>query len=122
MSDYVALNEEPTRQERPEVFHTGGGPLGLPSRLAFWGLRVAASPFVAACYGEYKEMILRPIAGALYPAGVAVTLVAAVPLVVGLRVSGNGDKLEKIREEYIDALNGAEAYIYAHMPHGDAIR
>jgi hypothetical protein len=86
--------------------------------IAWWALRVAGSPFMAAYNREYKEMFLRPIAGALYPAGVAITMVAGVHLAIVLRVSGNDDKWDEIRREYIDALNGAEAYIYAHMPHG----
>ncbi len=82
--------------------------------------RVALSP-IEATYdaatgkGRIVDIIARPVAGALYPAAVAVSLIAGIPAMGVASATGGREAMDNLRDEYNRGLNMAEEYIYGRM-------
>lgn len=128
MSLSEPLSEKPEKpiiplSEVAEAFRLPGNPfIGhvLAVLTAFHYIRVAASPFEAAynaCTGQghIVDIIARPVAGALYPPAVAVSLVAGIPAMGVALATGGIEAMDNLRDEYNRGLNKAEEYIYGRM-------
>ena len=124
----LLLPEQPEKRtihlsEVGEAFRLPGNPfvvVALAGLTVFHYIRVAASPIEAAYdaatgKGRVVDIIARPVAGALYPAAVAVSLIAGIPAMGVARATGGREAMDNLRDEYNRGLNMAEEYIYGRM-------
>lgn len=112
-----------TLSEVAEAFRLPGNPfisVALAGLTVFHYIRVAASPIEAAYNavsgeGRVVDIITRPVAGALYPAAVAVGLVAFIPAMGAVYATGGKEAMYQRRDQCNELLNKAEEYIYGRM-------